>query len=89
MLIYQATIARASCQPGRHASAKVVYNYDITPYRRRSPPPPARRRNSPPLGDLVGTVYTWRTATESRFSCKDTQCPWRDECLGLRAEWHR
>lgn len=28
-------------------------------------------------------------ATERRFTCTDTQCPWRDECLGLQAEWRR
>jgi hypothetical protein len=27
--------------------------------------------------------------TEKRHSCKETTCPWRTECLALRAEWRR
>lgn len=28
-------------------------------------------------------------ASELRFTCTETDCPWREECRGLRAEWHR
>jgi hypothetical protein len=28
-------------------------------------------------------------ASEHRFTCMEADCPWRNECLGLRAEWHR
>jgi hypothetical protein len=48
------------------------------------------------------TAYRWRVwseqrrqglrscfATDQRFICKSTQCPWWDECQGLRAEWER
>lgn len=28
-------------------------------------------------------------ATERRFFCEETDCPWRAECLSLRAEWRR
>lgn len=27
--------------------------------------------------------------TERRFTCEETQCPWRTECLSLCAEWRR
>lgn len=26
---------------------------------------------------------------EQRFTCNEADCPWRDECRDLRAEWHR
>ncbi|MFO7551816.1 MAG: hypothetical protein R6W80_10440 [Haliea sp.] len=28
-------------------------------------------------------------ASEQRFTCSEANCPWRDECRDLRAEWHR
>lgn len=28
-------------------------------------------------------------ATDRRFFCEETGCPWRAECLALRAEWRR
>lgn len=28
-------------------------------------------------------------ATELRFNCDELECPWRDECQLLRAEWRR
>jgi len=28
-------------------------------------------------------------AGEQRFTCDEADCPWRDECRDLRAEWHR
>lgn len=28
-------------------------------------------------------------ATAQRFLCADTDCVWRERCLGLRAEWMR
>lgn len=28
-------------------------------------------------------------ATETRNTCQETACPWRDECLALKAEWKR
>lgn len=27
--------------------------------------------------------------TEGRHACGETQCPWRAECLSMRAEWLR
>lgn len=27
--------------------------------------------------------------TEARFVCRDTGCPWWDECQELQAEWQR
>jgi len=28
-------------------------------------------------------------STEYRHVCRDTDCPWRDQCKVLRAEWRR
>jgi hypothetical protein len=28
-------------------------------------------------------------ASEVRFNCRELDCPWRAECLDLRAEWQR
>ncbi len=27
--------------------------------------------------------------TEARIFCRESACPWRAECLGLKAEWRR
>ncbi len=27
--------------------------------------------------------------TEARIFCREASCPWRVECLGLKAEWRR
>jgi hypothetical protein len=27
--------------------------------------------------------------TERRFTCEEIECPWRAECISLRAEWRR
>lgn len=28
-------------------------------------------------------------ASEQRFTCREADCPWHDECRDLRAEWQR
>lgn len=28
-------------------------------------------------------------ATDLRHTCRDTGCPWRGDCLSLKAEWQR
>lgn len=48
------------------------------------------------------TAYRWRVwseqakqgidpcfATDQRFTCNQTTCPWWDECQDLRVEWQR
>lgn len=63
---------------------------------------PSRNRAPDSGRQRIGSARRWQIwaqqaaagkrpcfASELRFTCTEAECPWRDECQHLRAEWHR